>query len=126
MQSPGPSLGSPAVVGQRSEPVYCFVGVVKLTRSAPGTESGPLAGQLHTSVGVGVPLVQSVPIRFGNNPLTAVDQQVATCCGHLLFHDGRLALDVAFASPGVHTTTPGVSPLALTALALLGLLPTCS
>lgn len=114
------------MAGQRSEPVYCFVGVVKLTRLAPGTEPEPLVGQLHTSVGVGVPLVQSVPIRFGKNPLAAVDQQVATCCGYLLFHNGQLALDVAYANPGVHTTTPGVSPLALTVLALLGLLPTCN
>ncbi len=84
---------------------------------------GAVVARLDTPMGVRVPLVQVTPAPFGHAKLTDVNQQVATVCGHLLFHDGRLALDVTYVSPGANTITPGVSSLALVVLALLGLLP---
>lgn len=118
MEGPGPSLRSPTVVGPERGPILCFVGRVSLAPSA-----SPLVGQLVTDVGVAVPLVQSAPVTFGASSLASVSQQTATVCGSLVFHNGALAVDVAYVSPGTSATTPGVSPLALVMLALLGLLP---
>lgn len=123
MQRPGPSLGSPAAVGPEPGPVFCFVGTVKLTPSKEPYPAGSILGQLDTSVGVSVPLLQSSSALFGTSTLASVDRQLATVCGNLLFRGGRLALDVAYVSPGANAKTPGVSPLALVVLALLGLLP---
>jgi hypothetical protein len=123
MQVPGPSLGSPTLVGPRSGQVFCFTGTVNLFQFIQAPPPGAVLGQLNTPVGVAVPLVQSIPSGFGTTTLGAVDQQSATVCGTLLFQEGRLALDILFISPGVSKTTPGVSPLALLVLALLGLLP---
>jgi hypothetical protein len=123
MQRPGPNLGSPADVGPEPGPVFCFVGTVNLIPLVPPPQPGAILGQLTTSVGVGVPLIQTSSSLFGHGTLASVDRQLATVCGNLLFRDGRLAVDVAFVSPGVSTTTPGLSSLALVVLSLLGLLP---
>jgi hypothetical protein len=122
MQGPGPSLSSPTIVGENRGPILCFVGTVNLksTKQAP---PGSMLGQLVTSIGVAVPLMQSTPTTFGTHSLSSVDRMRATVCGTLLFQEGRLAVDVCYVSPGTSTTTPGVSPLALIALSLLGLLP---
>lgn len=123
MQGPGPSLGSPTVVGPQRGPVFCFVGIVQLVDLLQTTKPGSVIGHLNTAVGVAVPLVQSSPAPLGSGTLAAVDRQVATVCGNLLFLDERLAVDVAYVSPGTRAATPGISPLALVTLALLGLLP---
>lgn len=107
----------------QSGPIYCFVGTVNLTRFDQHPPLGSVIGHLRTPVGVGVPFVQTNALSLGPSSLASVDQKVATLCGNLVFRDGLLALDVAYVSPGVHATTPGVSPLALTVLSLLGLLP---
>lgn len=122
-QMQGPLLRSPTLVGPVSGPIFCFVGTVVLFQFIQPPAPGSVIGQLNTPVGVAVPLVQSSPTPFGTPLLSAVDRQRATLCGPLTFRDGRLALDVRFVSPGVSATTPGVSPLALVVLALLGLLP---
>ncbi|MDB4893808.1 MAG: hypothetical protein JWN15_70 [Firmicutes bacterium] len=123
MQGPGPSLGSPAVVGPQRGPVFCFVGTVHLLDLLQTTRPGSVIGHLNTAIGVAVPLVQSSPAPLGSGTLATLDRQLATVCGNLLFLDERLAVDVAYVSPGTRAATPGVSPLALVAMALLGLLP---
>lgn len=123
MQGPGPSLRSPTVVGPQRGPVLCFVGTVNLFDLIQPPAPGSIVGQLNTAVGVAVPLVQSSPGIFSGQSLSSVDRSTATVCGILLFKDGQLALDVVFVSPGTNATTPGVSPLALVVLALLGLFP---
>jgi hypothetical protein len=123
MQGPGPSLGSPTVVGPQRGPLLCFVGTVNLFDPAQTPGPSCVIGQLKTSVGAGMPLVQTSPAPFGTTTLGAVDQQLATVCGNLVFQDERLAVDVAYVSPGTSTATPGVSSLALVMLSLLGLLP---
>lgn len=120
MQRPGPGQGVPAVAGQQHGPFFCFTGTLNLL-PAP---KGAVLGQLVTTVGVGVPLVQSAPLAPGIPPLVTLNHQVATVGGRLCFYDELLALDVLYVSPGVNTRTPGVSPLALLHLSLLGLLPT--
>lgn len=125
MHGPGPSLDAPSVGGPQRGPVYCFVGTVQLFAAPESPMPGGLIGQLATPVGVGVPLVQTATAPMGPDTLLSVDHQVATLCGSLLFHDDHLALDVAYVCLGKNSVAPGVSPPALTVLALLGLLPTC-
>lgn len=121
-QGPGPSLRSPTSVGPQRGPVFCFTGTVELKERAPAPQAGRIVGQLVTGVGVAVPLIQPAP-AFSTTQLSNVNKELATVCGAIVLQDGHLAVEVAFVSPGVSTLTPGVSPLALTVLALLGLLP---
>ncbi len=123
MQGPGPSLQSPAVVGPQRGPVLCFVGTVNLFEFTQPPLPGSVIGELVTSVGVAVPLTQSSPSTFGGHTLASVNRTTATLCGPLVFQNGQLALDIVFVSPGTSASTPGVSPLALLVLSLLGLLP---
>lgn len=124
MRSPGPSLPSPTVGGPQRGPVFCFVGTVSLFQPVQSLPPGSVVGLLKTALGVGVPLLQTTP-SFGGHTLASVDQKTATLCGALVFQNGQLALEVAFVSPGESASAPGISPLALVVLALLGLLPVC-
>jgi hypothetical protein len=105
----------------RPRPVYCFTGTVLLVPDAAPV-AGALVGHLHTPIGVAVPLIQA-PSSIGPVAVTAVNGQNVTICGSFLLQDGYLVLEATLVQPGENATTPGVSPLALLVLALLGLLP---
>lgn len=123
MQGQTPGIRSQTTSGQERGPLFCVVGNVRLLAFTQTPVPGTIIGQVDTAVGVGVPLVQTVSTPPGGTTLTTVDKQTATVCGALLFKNGQLALDVAFVSPGSGALTPGMSPLALMVLSLMGLLP---
>lgn len=85
-----------------------------------------LQGHLETPLGVCVPLVQSAAPLIGKETLTEVNHQQVTLCGPLRFENGMLALEVTYVNSGSRVSSPAVSPLSLTVLALMGLLPVCN
>lgn len=119
MHSADSNPGASALSAERG-PFFCVEGFLRL--SPPG-RIDPVVGQVHTTVGVAVPLVQTLTHLFGPTRLEPSGTDPVTVCGRLLFHDGHLALDVLCVSPGGEMGTPGVSSPALVTLAMLGLLP---
>lgn len=114
--------GASALSTERG-PFFCVEGYLRLN---PPGRIDPVVGHVHTSVGVSVPLVQTLPRLFGQNRLEPTGADPVTVCGRFLFHDGHLALDVLCVCPGGEMGTPGASPPALVTLAMLGLLPVVS
>lgn len=114
--------GAKALSAERG-PFFCVEGYLRLN---PPGRIDPVLGNVHTNVGVAVPLVQTLPQLFGQNRLDTTGIDPVTICGRLLFYNGQLALDVLCVSPGGEMGTPGVSPPALATLAMLGLLPVVS
>jgi hypothetical protein len=113
------SLPSPTIVGPAGANFVCLVGFVNLFQFIQPPPPGSVVGTLATSVST-IPLVQTNPTVTGGAPLASVDRQLATLCGDLSLVQGQLALDVRSVSPGFSPITPGLNPLLLLLLLLLG------
>ncbi|MHB9146558.1 MAG: hypothetical protein ACYC5Y_14665 [Symbiobacteriia bacterium] len=85
--------------------MQCVTGFVYLYRFFATPAPGSVIGQITTSFGAAVPLIQTEANPLGGISLSAVDGSYATVCGLPSTVGGQYVLDVRVVNPGAPSPT---------------------